>query len=151
MLKSEVDLGEKLVIRLRTAKQREGMAKTQPKVRVIPLPEWVIQPLGNQIKRMAGEFVFPFLINPARQFDRILKQAGIPKFDALGHKLTGHSFRHTYATLMAESIGHNSFILKAILGHERISTTERYCHPTAPVLTVAFGNFGQSDMGPQGV
>ncbi len=50
-----------------------------------------------------------------------------------------HCFRHTYATLMAESVTQNPFVLKEILGHKRISTTEQYCHPTAPVITLPVG------------
>lgn len=136
LLKSEVDF-EHSLIRLRTAKQREGAAKANPKVRVIPLPDWVIEPLKWQMARSKTAFVFKRLFAACRQFDDILKKAGIPKYDALGQKLTGHSFRHTYATLMAEMVGHNAFALKAALGHTRISTTERYCHPTAPILEIA--------------
>lgn len=136
LLKTEVDF-EHSLIRLRTAKQRQGAAKANPKVRVIPLPEWVIEPLKSQMKRSKTAFVFKRLFAACRQFDDVLKKAGIPKYDALGQKLTGHSFRHTYATLMAEMVGHNAFALKAALGHNRISTTERYCHPTAPILEIA--------------
>jgi len=57
----------------------------------------------------------------------------VPKYDALGEKLTVHSFRHTYATLMAEA-GIDQFALKNVLGHAQLSTTDRYVHPTAPVL-----------------
>ena len=118
---------------LRTAKMRRNTS-SHPKTRLISLPEWVIQPLERQMNSTEGEFVFTQMINSFRVFNRILKQAGIPKLDPLGQKVTAHSFRHTYATFMAESIGHNAFVLKSILGHERISTTERYCHPTAPTI-----------------
>ena len=75
--------------------------------------------------------------NGSRDFDLILEKAGIPKVDELSRKLTAHSFRHTYATMMAEKTGHNPFLLKEALGHQQLSTTERYCHPTAPVLMPA--------------
>lgn len=76
------------------------------------------------------------MFNSRRDFDLVIKKAGIPKKDALGQKVTAHSFRHTYATVMAEAIGHNAFLLKEILGHKRLSTTEGYCHPTAPMMPI---------------
>lgn len=139
VLKNEVDL-EKRIIKLRTAKQRQGSIKRHIKIRVIQVPEWMIEPLREQMSNTEGEFVFPSLINPARQFDRILKKAGIPKIDALGQKLTAHSFRHTYATKMAEMLGQNAFHLKEVLGHERLSTTERYVHASAPVIEIALAS-----------
>jgi integrase len=43
--------------------------------------------------------------------------------DYLGQKVTAHCFRHTYATLMAEAIGQNPFVLKEILGHKRLTSS----------------------------
>lgn len=54
----------------------------------------------------------------------------------LGKKLTTHSFRHTFATRMAEQIGNNPFILKKLMGHSKITTTEIYCQPQAPDLVM---------------
>jgi len=52
-----------------------------------------------------GPFVFPERNSSLKNtFDRILKRAGIEKLDVLGRKVTAHSFRHTYATLMAQSV-----------------------------------------------
>ena len=73
----------------------------------------------------------------------IIKRAGIPKFDALGQKVTGHSFRHAYATILSEQLENNAFVLKEALGHQRLSTTERYCHPTAPTVVIALPMFGK--------
>lgn len=136
LLKKELDL-EKRVMVLRTAKQRTGMMMTPMKPRIIPLPEWVIEPLREQMKQNKGKHVFTELRNHPRDFNLIIEQAKIEKFDAVGHKVTAHSFRHTYATLMAEMVGHNAFILKEALGHARITTTERYCHPTSPILELS--------------
>ena len=137
LLKTEVDL-EQRVIRLRPAKQREGREKVAPKVRLIPLPAWVIEPLREHMARTKGPHVFPAIVNSvSRNFDLICQKAGIPKFDALKQKVTAHSFRHTYATLLSELLGNNPFMLKEALGHKRITTTERYCHPTTPSLEIA--------------
>ncbi len=56
--------------------------------------------------------------------------------DPLGRKLTAHSFRHTFGTMMAQSVGSNPFIVKQLLGHSQISTTDRYCHPTPPAIVI---------------
>ena len=71
----------------------------------------------------------------------------ISKIDELGRKLTAYSFRHTYATLLAEHVGHNPFILKEVLGHSRLSMTERYCHPTAPSLELALSGIKIPEFG----
>ena len=58
--------------------------------------------LVEQAAQSETDFVFPIVFNLNRHFRRILKAAGIPRIDRLGRKLTAHSFRHTYATLMAD-------------------------------------------------
>ena len=135
LLKTEVFL-EKRSVMIRSAKARSVDPVT---TRLLALPEELIPMLENQVARTRGAYVFEKLHNCARDFDATLKRAGIEKIDTLGRKLTVHSLRHTYATLMAESVGHNPFILKEVLGHKRISTTEQYCHPTAPVIALPFG------------
>lgn len=76
-------------------------------------------------RKAEGPHVFQPNQALAKLFDRILERAEIAKVDVLGRKLTSHSFRHSYATKMAESVGHNPFILKQLLGHSRITTTDR--------------------------
>ncbi|NQU45174.1 site-specific integrase [bacterium] len=95
--------------------------------------------LVAEARENPGPHVFPEVKNLFRHFDRLLKVARISKIDSLGRKLTAHSFRHTFATLMAESVGHNPFVLKQLLGHSQISTTHRYCHPkaAAPVIDIS--------------
>ncbi len=134
LLKREIDI-EDMRITIRSAKSRGRRGK----IRVLPLPEELVEPLKRQMAQVKGQHVFKPFSNGPRDFDDILGKAGIPKYDELGQKLTGHSFRHTYATLVAEAIGHNPFVLKEILGHKRLSTTERYCHPTAPSIVPEIG------------
>jgi integrase len=129
LLKSEVDLQAKR-IQLRSAKARGGR---RGKVRQLPIPDQLVEPLSRHIEALKGRHVFLPMLNPSRQFDNILKEAGIEKVDELGRKLTNHSFRHTYATMMAEVTGNNPFVLKEILGHRQISTTAGYCHVAAAV------------------
>ena len=50
---------------------------------------------------------------------------------------------------MAETICRNPFVVKEILGHKRLSTTERYCHPTAPILTLILDEITAKNLTPE--
>lgn len=65
----------------------------------------------------------------ARQLQRACKRIGQ---DVLGHTLTPHMLRHTFATrLLAVS---NASVVQNALGHSKLSTTQIYLHPTADDL-----------------
>lgn len=51
----------------------------------------------------------------------------------LGFKVTPYMLRHTFATLFVENNG-NLLILKNIMGHSQISTTERYVHESKKMI-----------------
>ncbi len=51
----------------------------------------------------------------------------------LGFKVTPYMLRHTFATLFVENNG-NLLILKNIMGHSQISTTERYVHESKRMI-----------------
>ncbi|MBN8461685.1 MAG: tyrosine-type recombinase/integrase [Dechloromonas sp.] len=55
--------------------------------------------------------------------EKLRKMAGIQK------KITPHSLRHTFATTLAAR-GASLVALKELLGHQKLSTTERYLHVT---------------------
>lgn len=133
LLKTEVDL-EQCHVTIRSAKQRLG---AKGKSRVLKLPQELVEPLRRQMESVPGPFVFQKRWNGPRDFDLILKKAGIPKIDASGRKVTAHSFRHTYATLMAEAVNENAYLLKTILGHSSIAMTDRYCHPERHAISPA--------------
>jgi integrase len=155
LLKSEVNT-ESGVITIRGAKARPG---TKARLRVVAVPEELLERLARQAKGTKGHHVFAGFTNLHRIFDKILVAAGIAqlekvrdndgklirkvvhKQDPLGRKLTAHSFRHTYATRMAQEIGGNPFLLKQILGHTQISTTDRYIHPVGDTPTVRIIEF----------
>lgn len=124
LLKSEVDL-ENGMVTIRSAKAMPG--KEGP-VRVVALPWPLVEPLRSWMNAMPGKFVFRSNTNLASEFNRFLKRAGIEKINALGRKLTSHSFRHTYATIGAEQLNGNQFLLQSALGHSNINTTARYAH-----------------------
>ena len=138
LLKEEVDPSRD-EIRLRTAKLKAGQ---EEKVRVIRVPETFMEALVDYARTIPGDHVFPPNQSLHNLFDRILKRAGIRKADALGKKLTAHSFRHTFATRMAERLGNNAFILKEVMGHSKITTTEIYCQPQAPSLVMEMPDLG---------
>lgn len=56
-------------------------------------------------------------------------------------EVTAHSFRHTFATLQASAVSQNPFLLKEILGHCQLSTTERYCHPRQMATVIDVTSF----------
>ena len=64
-----------------------------------------------------------------RTFEKHMNQVG----EAIGLKLTPHCIRHTYITLLSES-GVDSLIIRKIVGHKNVATTQRYCHPSRAKL-----------------
>lgn len=132
ILKRELDL-EKNTVTIRSAKLMPGSKPTLRKIRIQPE---LIRMVEETAKSHSLKTVFKPIPALARVFNRIIEDAEIEKYDELGKKVTAHSFRHTFATLMAESVGHNPFIVKQILGHSNITTTDRYCHPTTEAKVI---------------
>ena len=110
----------------------EGTAKSVrvigkgDKERLVPLPEAFGQVFGFWLKdQPRGEFVFaravgqkPVSSQAARAYLRgMLQKAGIEK------KISPHKLRHTYATNLLNA-GAELVDIKALLGHESISTTQ---------------------------
>jgi len=136
LLKTEIDF-ESGIIHLRQAKGRLGK---RPRSRPpIPVPQDVLHLLKEQVARTPGAYPFVFTAahNAARDFNRTLQRAGIPRVDAADRKLMLHSFRHTYATLMAGQVSNNPHFLKSLLGHSKITTTDRYCQVEACVVPIS--------------
>jgi integrase len=128
LLKRDLDI-DNCRVTIRTAKQTSG---SPIKSRIHTIPQELMDLIVKSMATVKGPHVFPGQMLLHRVFTRIIEEAGIEKVDPLGHKLVAHSFRHTYATMVAGTVGGNPFILKQALGHSKISTTDRYCHPKAP-------------------
>jgi site-specific recombinase XerD len=83
-------------------------------------PEEVIDPnalfLSAHLRRISGRRVEQIVT-------KALEEAGLD-----GRKLSVHKLRHTAATLMYQYGGADALILKEILGHKSVSTTEVYTH-----------------------
>lgn len=137
LLKEEIDQANCTII-IRNAKLKTGQ---EEKVRLVKVPEEFMQEMVAFARTVPGNHVFPVRNGSLHTtFDRILKYAGIAKVNALGKKLTAHSFRHTYCTLMAKSVGHNPFVLMSMMGHAQITTSQIYCHAvvSAEVIDTSF-------------
>ncbi len=131
LLKREVNFTDATIV-IRPLKRQRGQKK---KARTVELPAHLIlfPLLRGQMDRTPGDFVFPPQPNHHRDFDNMLKRAGILKYNELDEVLRVHSFRHSHATLMHDA-GADQFVLKAALGHRQLSTTARYVHPRTPVV-----------------
>ena len=60
-------------------------------------------------------------------------------------KVTPHSLRHAFATHALESES-ELLVLKTILGHARLETTEIYLHPSINVMRKAVNDHLASDI-----
>lgn len=139
LLKSEIDL-EARIIRLRCGKRRS--TDRNIRVRLVPIPWELLEPLHDQMDSTPGKHVFPPMCNVLRDFNAILERAGISKVDDIGRRVVPHSLRHPCATAIAPQVGNNPLILQKVRGHGSTKTTERYVHGVAPSdpLVVSLGS-----------
>jgi integrase len=127
LLKSEVDVKNRLIT-IRNSKRRATDDLDDGRQRRIP--DWLAPLLETQIQCTDGKYVFKPLANSARDFDVILKRAGIQKQDERGRVLLAHSFRHRWMTEVSRQIA-NPLEMAAVAGHKKIQTTMGYTHHEA--------------------
>jgi integrase/recombinase XerD len=121
----------------------EGKGKKQ---RIIPIGKKAIEAIDYYLlnfRKEKKEFEFLFVSNNFKKIDRITiwnrikfyaKKAGIKK------NISPHTLRHSFATHLLEN-GADLRLIQDMLGHEDISTTDRYTHVSKTHLKKAFENF----------
>lgn len=120
LLKREIDYDTGTVT-IRSAKVRLG---GRVKITRIQVPPEVLERVQTVAKGNPGAHVFsPMTLHCV--FNRILAKAKISPVDELGEKLTAHSFRHTFGTMLAEQ-GANAFVIQNALRHADLKMTSRY-------------------------
>lgn len=109
------------------------------KARRVPIPESLKEKLREYIKTLDTDYLFYAKKNEGKvltdgypvidrgewlyEFRSRTKRLGIKRAN-----LTPYSTRHTYGTDMASNENVNLFDLKNLMGHSKITTTERYYH-----------------------
>lgn len=120
LLKRELD-PDSATVTIRSANVHRG---NRGKVTRIQVARPVMDAVLQVAEKTPGPHVFPpYQIWKA--FNAIAKLAGLPKLDELGEKLTAHSFRHTFGTILAEQ-GANAFIIQNVMRHSDPRMTSRY-------------------------
>jgi len=142
--KSEVDVQNQIVI-IRSAKVPVGRRGL---VRRIQVSQEIVNMLVQQMELTPGDYVFS-PVDICHIFDKILKKAYIQKTikeDGIEKKLTAHSFRHTYASELAERCSFDQLALTKVLGHKKVSTTARYVHSKPPAVIIDISDFKGSSV-----
>ena len=105
--------------------------KTERARRHVPLSERIRSLLRVRAQGATSEWVFPSsrkkgshisYFPVAKQFGKARKAAGLPDDIVL------YSARHSFATDMLDKTG-NIVLVQKMLGHESVTTTQRYLHP----------------------
>lgn len=119
------------------------------KVRVVPVGERTVEDLKNYLAvreqfasekdTTKGTMSPALLLNrygkplTMRSIDRLVKKYGRGE----GLDLTPHALRHSFATHLLEN-GADLMLIKEILGHSSLSTTQKYTHVTAETMKKAY-------------
>ena len=109
------------------------------KTRTAYMTKSISEMLEKKGQGFPGDFVFSSRIGtqierPSVTFGRVVKEIGLNDGrDDRRYKITFHSLRHTYASMLVEN-GTDIFTVKNLLGHSCITQTERYAHLSPETL-----------------
>ena len=116
--------------------------------RVLPLPDAVLDIFKNRLTGKATKYVFTdskgnkvqFLSKKfAKVLDRLKINDGVTD-SRFQRKF--HTLRHSYATLMLDNGAIELKELQSMLGHENITTTQRYLHANSEAMRAAAKSAG---------
>ncbi len=114
-----------------TVKCSDDFLTKNKKERIVPMNEKVRTILLNRFNnsshqmndvvfyRIEGKILYPDAIS--RQFKKIIRKSN------LSDKIHFHTLRHSFASLLAQK-GVSLYIIKELLGHEDLATTQIYSH-----------------------
>jgi integrase len=135
---SRVDLDQR-TIRVLNAKSEAGR-------RVIPMNATVHSLLSDLAKRASSPLVFPSnrkpgekLLDVKKGFKKAVELAGIPH-------IRFHDMRHSFATRLIRA-GADIITVQKLLGHSKITMTERYAHSLADVKMSAVSKLDLAGVG----
>jgi integrase/recombinase XerC len=135
---------ELAAIKLADIDMRQGLIRVigkGNKERVVPVGDATMADLKAYLARrqefvqVSGVSVTALFLNrqggrlSVRSVDRLVKQFGRGE----GLNFTPHALRHSFATHLLEN-GADLVLIKEILGHASLSTTQKYTHVTAETL-----------------
>lgn len=113
------------------------------KERIVPVGKKAIQAIDQHLLSYPTTSLYLFSSSKGKPIDRITIWNRIKLYAKLAHiskNVSPHTLRHSFATHLLEN-GADLRLIQDMLGHEDISTTDRYTHVTGNRLKSAFNAF----------
>jgi integrase len=116
--------------------------------RVLPLPDAVLEIFASRMTGVAANYIFKNSEDNrvkylSKKFAKVLDDLGINNgVTDSRFQRKFHTLRHSYATLMLDNKAIELKELQAMLGHENITTTQRYIHANSEAMRSAAKSAG---------
>jgi integrase len=118
----DIDLFRKTV-KVEISKRKKKLRQSgKKKYKVIPMSETLFLMLlrRSKVQHISGRLFWISSSTVRQEFDEAVERAGLQNFHF-------DDLRHTFATRLVQA-GVNLYVVKELMGHESIKTTERYAH-----------------------